>query len=56
MKMSLMASPDSISDIYMAMQPGRFAVKSYTHLTSMREPAAFVELLLGAKWFYVDVP
>lgn len=47
---------DAISDIYMAMQPGRFAVKSYTHLTSTADPLAFVRILLNAKWFYVYVP
>ncbi len=47
---------DAISDIYMAMQPARFAVKSYLHLTSLREPEAFVRILLNANWFYVYVP
>ena len=47
---------DAISDIYMAMQPGKFAVKSYRHLTTMKEPESFVRLLLNANWFYVYVP
>jgi hypothetical protein len=47
---------DAISDIYMAMAPTGFAVKSYLHLTSMNEPADFVTILLNAKWFYVYVP
>lgn len=49
-------SGDVISDIYMAIDPGKFAVKSYLHMTTMAEPAAFVEILLNAKWFYVYVP
>lgn len=47
---------DAISDIYMAMAPTGFAVKSYLHLTSMNDPAGFVAILLNAKWFYVYVP
>lgn len=47
---------DAISDIYMAMQPGRFAVKSYLHLTSTDDPVGFVKILLNANWFYVYVP
>ena len=47
---------DAISDIYMAMQPGRFAVKSYLHLTRLEEPEQFVRILLNANWFYVYVP
>jgi hypothetical protein len=47
---------DAISDIYMAMEPTRFAVKSYLHLTSMDDPSGFVTILLNAKWFYVYVP
>ena len=50
------ASGDAISDIYMAIEPGKFAVKSYLHLTGMSDPASFVEILLNAKWFYVYVP
>ena len=47
---------DAISDIYMAMEPTGFAVKSYLHLTSMNDPSNFVTILLNAKWFYVYVP
>lgn len=49
-------SGDAISEIYMAFEPGRFAVKSYRHLTEMADPAAFVQVLLNVKWFYVYVP
>lgn len=49
-------SGDAISDIYMAIEPGKFAVKSYKHLLSMADPAPFVDILLNAKWFYVYVP
>ncbi len=49
-------SGDTISDIYMAFEPGRFAVKSYKHLTTSENPAAFVQILLQTKWFYVNVP
>jgi hypothetical protein len=49
-------SGDTLSDIYMALEPGRFAVKSYKHLTSMNNPKSFIEILLNAKWFYVDIP
>lgn len=47
---------DAISDIYMAMEPTGFAVKSFLHLTTMAHPEAFVKILLGSKWFYVYVP
>lgn len=47
---------DAISDIYMALEPGRFAVKSYKHLTSMNDPKNFIDILLNAKWFYVYIP
>jgi len=47
---------DAISDIYMAMQPGRFAVKSYLHLSGLEHPEAFVHILLNANWFYINVP
>lgn len=47
---------DSVSHIYMAMNPGKFAVKSYLHLTSLADPAPFVQLLLNNNWFYVQVP
>lgn len=46
---------DVISDIYMAMAPNRFAVKSYLHLTQHQDPDRFVRTLLGSKWFYVYV-
>ena len=49
-------SGDAISDIYMAIEPGKFAAKSYLHLTTMKEPEAFVRILLNANWFYVYVP
>ena len=44
-------SGDAISDIYMALEPGRFAVKSYKHLTSTNDPHGFIQILLNAKWF-----
>lgn len=47
---------DAISDLYMALEPGKFAVKSYLHLTQMTDPASFIALLLNSKWFYVYVP
>ncbi len=50
------ASGDTIRDIYMAMEPGKFAVKSYIQLMDMSDPAAFGRILLNAKWFYVYVP
>jgi hypothetical protein len=49
-------SGDVISDIYMALEPGKFAVKSYKHLKSLSDPTSFVEILLNSKWFYVYVP
>ncbi len=49
-------SGDAISDVYMAIAPGKFAVKSYLHLTTMEEPEAFIKLLLKSNWFYVYVP
>jgi len=50
------ASGDLISDIYLGINPDKFAVKSYRHLTGLSNPTIFVEMLLGAKWFYVYVP
>ena len=47
---------DAISDIYMAIEPGKFAVKSYLHLTALEKPQDFVQILLKANWFYVYVP
>jgi hypothetical protein len=49
-------SGDAISDIYMALDPGKFAVKSYLHLTTMEHPKNFIRTLLNSKWFYVYVP
>jgi hypothetical protein len=49
-------SGDVISNIFMAMNPGKFAVKSYLHLTTTANPAAFVQILLNINWFYVYVP
>jgi len=47
---------DSISHIYMALNPGKFAAKSYLHLMSTANPSAFVQILLNNNWFYVYVP
>jgi len=47
---------DVISDVYMALEPGKFAVKSYLHLTTMEQPKNFIRMLLQSKWFYVNVP
>ena len=47
---------DTISTIYMAMSPAKFAVKSYLQLVSLAEPKSFVQLLLEARWFDVYVP
>lgn len=49
-------SGESISDIYMAMAPEKFAVKSYLHFRGLSDPAAFVKTLLNNKWFYVYIP
>ena len=49
-------SGDAISEVYMAMAPEKFAVKSYLHLTGSAEPEAFVTILLNNKWFYVYAP
>ncbi|HKJ64936.1 MAG TPA: DUF6639 family protein [Desulfopila sp.] len=49
-------SGDAISDIYMALEPTRFAVKSYTHLAALAEPRTFIDILLNSKWFYVYIP
>lgn len=56
MNVSPWESGDAISDVYMAIESGKFAVKSYLHLTSLENPQSFVDLLLNAKWFYVYVP
>ena len=47
---------DYISNIYMAMNPGRFAVKSYLHLVSLADPKAFVRQLLDARSRDIHVP
>jgi hypothetical protein len=47
---------DVISDIYMAMAPGRFAVKSYLHLVSLHDPAPFLQRLLSARSHFISVP
>jgi len=47
---------DTISPIYMAMSPEKFAVKSYLHLASLQAPDRFVKLLLEVRWFDVYVP
>lgn len=47
---------DAISDVYMAMDPGKFAVKSYLHLMGLEQPEDFLKLLLNANRFYVYVP
>lgn len=47
---------DEISEIYMALAPQKFAVKSYLHFVSLGVPAEFVKMLLNVKWFYISVP
>lgn len=47
---------DAISDIYMAIEPTGFAVKSYLHLTTTDNQRAFIDTLLTSKWFYVYIP
>lgn len=49
-------SGDDISDIYLAFDPGKFAVKSYLHLAALAQPEDFIQTLLTAKGFYVHVP
>lgn len=49
-------SGDVISEDYMALEPGRFAVKSYLHLTGLADPAPFIAILLKSNWFFVNVP
>lgn len=49
-------SGDSISEIYMAFNPAGFAVKSYLHLTQLKDPLPFVTILLNHSWFYLSVP
>jgi len=55
-KVSPWQGGDTISNIYMAMSPEKFAVKSYLHLVSLANPEPFVKLLLEARWFDVYVP
>ena len=47
---------DSISEIYMSLNPTGFAVKSYLHLTALEDPHPFIKILLRNNWFYVSVP
>ena len=49
-------SGDSISDIYMGLNPTGFAVKSYLHLTQLEDLQPFITFLLNNNWFYVSVP
>jgi hypothetical protein len=49
-------SGDAISDVYMALEPTGFAVKSYKHLTTTANPREFIDILLNSKWFYVYIP
>jgi Family of unknown function (DUF6639) len=49
-------SGDMISDAYMAIEPSRFAVKSYLHLTGMKNPSTFVKILLASNWYWINVP
>jgi len=56
MNVTAWESGDVISDIYLGFEPGKFAAKSYLHLTQMPDPGPFVAILLNAKWLYVYVP
>jgi len=47
---------DAVSDAYLAADPGKFAVKSYLHLTTRADPAPLVQQLLGAQGFSFIVP
>ncbi|MGI9538050.1 MAG: DUF6639 family protein [Desulfocapsaceae bacterium] len=47
---------DSISEIYMSLNPTGFAVKSYLHLTDLEDPQPFIKILLRNNWFYLSVP
>ncbi len=49
-------SGDSISVTYMGLNPTRFAVKSYQHLSQMKDPQPFIKLLLNNNWFFISVP
>lgn len=45
-----------ISGDYLAMAPGKFAVKSYLHLVALENPRPFVELLLKVEGWTIHVP
>ena len=47
---------DSVSEIYMSLNPTGFAVKSYLHLTGLEDPQPFIKILLRNNWFYLSVP
>lgn len=47
---------DAVSDAYLGADAGKFAVKSYLHLTSRSDPAALVRQLLKAQGFSFVVP
>ena len=49
-------SGDSISDVYMGLNPTGFEVKSYLHLMQMEDPLPFIKILLNNNWFYTSVP
>ena len=49
-------SGDSISEVYMALNPTGFAVKSYLHLAKLDDPQPFIAILLRNNWFYLSVP
>lgn len=49
-------SGDSISVTYMGLRPTGFAVKSYLHLTELRNPQPFINILLNNNWFFISVP
>jgi len=56
MKVGPWEGGDEISQMYLALSPGKFAVKSYLHLTTTADPDAWVQLLLNNNWLYVYVP
>ncbi len=45
-----------ISGDYLAMAPGKFAVKSYLHLVSLENPRPFVDLLLKVEGWTIHLP
>ena len=49
-------SGDSISEIYMGLDPTGFAIKSYLHLTTTKNPHEFINIILNHNWFFVSVP